>query len=159
MNQECEALSPDDREILADLLFPLFQNAQTKDKAVTRDQIRKVLAGIFSWPQAAGVLRELEEKDYVQTLSTRGGGIFAPGPGFGLWDEEMKPLPRPGDAAGPAGGEKTLVLTLAQAAALVALLGELADQAPAGEAKARVARALAAGPAGEVIKSLVEPAP
>lgn len=156
MNQECEALSPDDRDILADLLFPLFQAAQAKDKAVTRDQIRKVLAGIFSWPQAAEVMRELEDQDFIQTLTTRNGGIFSAGVEFAVWAEEMKPLPQAeGRTSGPADRDKNLTLTLAEAAVLVDRFRELADQAPAGEVRARVEKALAAGPAGEVLKALI----
>ncbi len=154
MNPVYEELTPDDREILSDLLFPLFQSAGLKEKTVTRDQIRKELANIFSWPQVAEVLRELEEKDYVQTLSTRGGGIFAVGGNFSLWAEDMRPLDEGGGAA-PKTGAEVFGLTLASAevAALAALFRDLTSPNPA-IALAKIQAALDQASEAEIILAL-----
>ena len=141
MNNDCEPLTQDDREILSDMLFPIFETAGKKNRHVTRENIREALANTFPWPHVAEVLEALEDKDYIQTMTTRGGGTYDVGEKFALWAEEMKPLdevsaPEPRPAAEPVS------LSPSEAENLVALVRELAGTSPTAEAVDKVRAAI-----------------
>ena len=88
---EIPSLNPEDKEIIADLLFPVFQDAVIQNRNLSRTVLREILARyFFPWIHVREVLDELEEKDYVSLLTTRGGGIFTVGQKFHLWQEEMR---------------------------------------------------------------------
>jgi len=141
MNNDCEPLTQDDREILSDMLFPIFETAGKKNRNVTRENIREALTNIFPWPHVAEVLEELEEKDYIQTMTTRGGGVYNAGEKFALWVEEMKPLDEV-LASEPRPTAEPVSLSPAEAENLVALVRELAGTPPTADAVGKVRAAI-----------------
>ena len=141
MNTDCEALTQDDREILSDMLFPIFETAGRKNRNVTRENIREALANTFPWPHVAEVLEELEEKDYIQTLTTRGGGIYTAGENFFQWEEDMMPIAEAQAKKEPPPAE-SVSLSPSEAENLVALVRELVGQPPTEAAVDKVRGAL-----------------
>ena len=156
MNLDCEELTQDDREILSDMLFPIFETALKQHKNVTRDLIRAELANVFPWPHVSEVLSELEEKDFIQTLSTRGGGIYAPGEQYRLWAEDMKPIEYPDENLSGGNLERPgLVLGPAEMAALVEIIRNLAAPDPDQAALDQVRRALTGEGDEEILQNLL----
>jgi len=150
-----EPLSRDDREVLANMLLPLFEEAWRKKSNVPRDLIRKELRRIFPWPHVAEVLKELEELDYVDLLSTRGGGIYIPGEKFSQWSGEATPaIGAPAGAETSPGEPESIVLSHTEAEALVALVRELAAPAPGDEALKKAHAALTEKAAADIIRIL-----
>ena len=129
---ECPPLSSDDREILADLLYPIFQEAEDQNKHLTRDVLKdRLIKYFFPWIHVRELLDELVEKDYVSLLTTRGGGVYGPGRNFCLWQEEMKVDEDDQSGAGAA-AETASPVTLdpSQVRVLADLLKALASSAP-----------------------------
>ncbi|UQZ88101.1 hypothetical protein C4J81_02290 [Deltaproteobacteria bacterium Smac51] len=120
-----EEFTADDREILGDMLFQIFESATAENRPVNRDMIRAEIGKLWDWPQISSVLGDLEEKEYIDTLSTRGGGIFQPGERWQVWVDEMAPIDhdkRKAEAARPA---EEVRLTDKEASALVELISGL----------------------------------
>ena len=96
-----------------------------EDRPVSRDMLRAEIGKIWNWPQISSVLQELEEKEYIETLSTRGGGIFRPGEKYQQWVEEMEPI-ESRQEVGPPAENSPVNLSGTEAEALVALIREVA---------------------------------
>lgn len=161
MNTELAELTPDDREILEDMLFPVFQSAVAKDKNVTRLMIREEIANVFPWPHVSEMLKELETKEYIHRMSTRDGGIYTAGEYYARWAEAMKPIEYPEDrlAAGAGRGEASNNLTISQvqAESLVSLVRDLAARETGDETLQKVHEALSieGGAADKILALLV----
>lgn len=135
---ECPPLTPDDKEILSELLYHIFQDAADQNRNLTRGVLREKLARyFFPWVHVKELLDELEEKDYVDLLTTRGGGVYTGGPNFHLWQEEMKPIDYENGGADRA-ALKPLILEPGQISALAALIKALAAADPSGKIGAKV---------------------
>lgn len=150
-------LSQDDRETLSNMLLPLFEEAWQQKSNVTRDLIRMELGKFFPWPHIAETLKELEELDYIDLLSTRGGGIYIPGEKFLQWSLELAVPEAPAEMEAPSGGAEGVVLSRAEAEALVALVRELAAPAPGEDALKKAHAALTEKAAADIIRSLAGP--
>ena len=149
-----DPLNQDDREVLSNMLLPLFEEAWREKSNVPRDLIRTELRRIFPWPHVAEVLKELEELDYIDLLSTRGGGIYIPGEKFSQWTGETEAEARTGTEAPPGGAEESIILSRTEAEALVALVRELAVPAPGEEALKKAHTALTEKTAAGIIRIL-----
>ena len=132
MNIELERLTPDDREILESMLFPVFQSAVAQHKSVTRQQIKTEIANIFPWQHVSEVLRDIEEREYIHRISTRGGGIYITGENYAQWADTMKPIEYLEDIHTPKTGWNVysgeLTITETQAESLIRLVRALAAQ-------------------------------
>lgn len=130
---ECPPLSSDDREILVDLLYLIFQEAADQNKNMSRSILRERLARyFFPWIHVREVLNELVEKDYIHLLTTRNGGIYGPGQKFLAWREKMQTDEDEKKGPGQAAEEESpLVLEPPQVRALADLLKALASSSPA----------------------------
>lgn len=148
-----EPLTQDDREILSDMLFPLFETAGRRQDNVTREAIRMEIGRFFPWPHIAEVLKELEERDYIDLLSTRGGGIYIPGEKFRQWAGEMTPAVSPSPER-QSGELDDIVLNRKEAESLVALIRELAVPAPGEGALKKAHLALTEKAAADIIRKL-----
>lgn len=132
---ECPPLSPDDKEILSDLLYPIFQEAVNQNKNLTRDVLRERLARyFFPWLHVREVIDELVDKDYISLLTTRGGGVYGAGSNFHHWQEEMKPIEYNEEGSGVVSGPAfSLTLEPQQVRALADLFKSLASSVPSQE--------------------------
>ena len=148
-----EPLSQDDREVLSNMLLPLFEEAQREKSNVPRDLIRKELRRIFPWPHVAEVLKELEELDYIDLLSTRGGGMYIPGEKFSQWAGETAAEARP-ETEAPPGKTESIILSRTEAEALVALVRELAAPSPREDVLKKAHTALSEQAAADIIRIL-----
>lgn len=142
--EETPQLTPDDRAILSDMMFPIFKEALDRAKHVARDEVRKNLVRFFPWPHIQEVMEELEEKEYISTISTRGGGLFGVGRAFEVWAREMAPIEYDDEKEAPADAE--IKLSGPEIKALAGLLRSLAADPAEEKALASVRLALADAP-------------
>lgn len=155
---EIPALNPEDKEIIFDLLFPVFQNAVIQNRNLSRTVLREILARyFFPWIHVREALDELEEKEYVSLLTTRGGGIFTVGNKFHLWREEMREADDQQAEIQIHGLASPLSLDARQVKALAAFIKSLAAAAPSAEniGKVRLA-AVETEDAADFIASLIK---
>lgn len=154
MSHDCEEpLTQDDREVLSHMLFPLFEEAARARDNVTRNQIRLELGKFFPWIHISEVLKELEEFEYIELLSTRGGGLYIPGERYGRWAEDLTPVMEFGPETPPDKADG-IILTQDEAEALVALIRELAAPVPGEGALKKAHAAMTEKAAADIIRKL-----